>query len=165
MPDRLEEAASDVVGSSLLWGTEAPICWPEPLATEVCCLLRAHIQDVVERLPKLVRLSAVLPCGHQRDLQGQPGEDLSPPVSGGIFRGVRSQVLFSSALLVGGEGIRRRGLVLSINNCVQSWGQQHGFGFCHHPVLFEDKCLLGEMGSTSLSGGGDVVILQIHIVK
>lgn len=37
--------------------------------------------------------------------------------------------------------------------------------FYHHGTLFEDECLLGEMGSTSLSDGGDAVTLKIHIVK
>jgi len=39
-----------VVGDSLLSGAEAPICYPESLSREVCCLSGAHVKDVTERL-------------------------------------------------------------------------------------------------------------------
>jgi len=33
---------------------EAPICRPDTLSGEVCCLPGAHIRDVTKRLPSLV---------------------------------------------------------------------------------------------------------------
>lgn len=42
-----------IVDNSLLVGTGAPISWPDVLSREVCCLLRAGIRDVTERLPSL----------------------------------------------------------------------------------------------------------------
>ncbi|KAM8793383.1 LOW QUALITY PROTEIN: uncharacterized protein ACNFOS_013364 [Eudromia elegans] len=43
------------MGDSLLQGTEAPICRPDPLAREVCCLPGARIRAVTGRLPRLVQ--------------------------------------------------------------------------------------------------------------
>lgn len=41
-----------VIGDSLLRGTEAPICHPDSISREVCCMLLACIHDVMEMLPK-----------------------------------------------------------------------------------------------------------------
>ena len=49
------------VGSSLLQGIEALTCQPDLLSKEFCCFLGAWIQDVVERLLKLVPPS-ITPC-------------------------------------------------------------------------------------------------------
>lgn len=45
-----------VVDDSLLRVTEGPICWPDREWQEVGCFLGAKIQDVAERVPKLVKL-------------------------------------------------------------------------------------------------------------
>lgn len=42
-----------VVGNSLLWGTKHPLCCPDPLAREICCLPGGHIRDIVVRITKL----------------------------------------------------------------------------------------------------------------
>ena len=49
------------VGDSLLWGMEVPVYPPDPLSREVCCLLVAHIWDVVDRLSRLV-WPPIIPC-------------------------------------------------------------------------------------------------------
>lgn len=42
---------------SLPGGTETPICRPVKSPREACCLAGARVQDVVERLTKLVQPS------------------------------------------------------------------------------------------------------------
>lgn len=42
------------MGYSFLRGTEAPICHPDPLSREVCCMPGA-CKDEIERLPDPVR--------------------------------------------------------------------------------------------------------------
>ena len=42
------------VGDSALKGTEAPICQPDLVSREVCCLQGARIRGVAEGLPGLV---------------------------------------------------------------------------------------------------------------
>ena len=43
-----------VIGDSLLKEAERPICRPNPLHKEVCCLLGAQVKDVRKKLPSLV---------------------------------------------------------------------------------------------------------------
>jgi len=43
-----------VIGDSLLKGAEGPICRPDPLHREVCCVLGARVKDVRKKLPSLV---------------------------------------------------------------------------------------------------------------
>lgn len=35
--------------------TEVPICWPDRVSWEVCCLLEARVRVVLERVPQLVK--------------------------------------------------------------------------------------------------------------
>ena len=44
-----------VVGDSILRGVEGPICRPDPLHREVCCLPGARVKDLTAKLPTLVR--------------------------------------------------------------------------------------------------------------
>ena len=46
-----------VIGDSLLRGTEGPICRPDPLLREVCCLPGAQVKDVTRKLPTVVQPS------------------------------------------------------------------------------------------------------------
>lgn len=39
------------VGDSLLKGTEAPVCSPDGVSQEVCCIPGAKIRDVADRVP------------------------------------------------------------------------------------------------------------------
>ena len=50
-----------VIGDSLLKGAEGPICRPDPLNREICCLLGAQIKDLRKKLPTLVRPSDYYP--------------------------------------------------------------------------------------------------------
>lgn len=43
------------MGDSLLKGTEGPICKPDPLQKEDCCLSGACIRDVKRKLPALIQ--------------------------------------------------------------------------------------------------------------
>lgn len=45
-----------VIGDSSLRGTEVPICRPDNLSREVCCLPGAHSRDIARRLLSLVKL-------------------------------------------------------------------------------------------------------------
>lgn len=45
------------MGDSLLKGTEGPICRPDPLHMEVCCLPGAWIRDVKRKLSALFQPS------------------------------------------------------------------------------------------------------------
>jgi len=51
----------DVIGDSLLRGTEGPICRSDPLLRELCCLLRAWAKDVKRKIPTLVQPSDYYP--------------------------------------------------------------------------------------------------------
>jgi len=59
---------------------------------------------------------------------------------------MRTQVIFSSVLLVRRNSVRRKALTLYINNWLQSCCQQHEFGFHDHENLFRDQHLLRRDG-------------------
>lgn len=46
-----------VIDSSLLRGTEGPICQPDPTCREVYCLSGAWVRDITKKCPGLVHLS------------------------------------------------------------------------------------------------------------
>lgn len=45
-----------VIGESLLRAVEAQVGWPNFSSQEVCCLSGVHIQDVTERIKRLIKL-------------------------------------------------------------------------------------------------------------
>jgi len=50
-----------IIGNSLLSGTEGPVCRPDPLLREVCCLPGTSVKDVRRKLPALVQHSGYYP--------------------------------------------------------------------------------------------------------
>ena len=105
-----------VVGDSLLRGAEGPICPPDPLHREVCCLPGARVRDVLDKLPDLVNSSDYYPL-----LVFQVGSDevgrRSPKsikrdfrALGQRLKGSGTQVMFSSipSVAIMNEEINRK---------------------------------------------------------
>ena len=68
-----------VVSDSLLRGTEAPICWPDALSREVCCLLGGSYRGCHQETTKPCTVNwllsaAVVSCVHQWYSQEQSEE-------------------------------------------------------------------------------------------
>ncbi|KAM8793368.1 LOW QUALITY PROTEIN: UV excision repair protein RAD23 homolog B-like [Eudromia elegans] len=132
-----------VVGDSLLQGTEAPICRPDPLSREVCCLPGARIRDVTERLPRLVRKGDYYPLllfhvGTKDATRKLAEIKQDYRALGTAVKGMGAQVMFSSILPMSRMDSRRRRQILQINNCLRRWSWQQGFGFYDHGTLFDD---------------------------
>lgn len=132
LPNQLGKSAETVEALlGTLWGTSGHLLLP----------------GEVRSIGGLDFQQAVLPSGHQWYCLGNMDHvknyyrDLVVAV-----RGIGSQVVFSSALLVRWKGVSRRALVLCINNWLQSWYQQHDFGFYDHGSLFKDQHPLGGEG-------------------
>jgi len=115
-----------VVGSSLLRATEAPICHPDALSREVCCLPQAHIRDVTKSLPSLVSSNDYYPLllfhvgtndTARKSLRSikQDYRDL-----GAAVRDSGVQVASSSILLVKGKGIQRASQIWQIIKCLRT---------------------------------------------
>lgn len=125
---------------------------------EVCCLPEAWIQDIVERLPKLVHKSdynfLLLFHVGANDTRGKL-ETIKQDFRalGVAVKGLRAQVIFPSVLPVREKDGRRREQTFQVNNWLWCWCRQQGFGFFDHGTLIEDQELTGrEMASTSLRG-------------
>ncbi|XP_068782230.1 uncharacterized protein [Struthio camelus] len=140
-----------VVGDSLLQGTEAPICRPDLLSREVCCLPGARIRDVMERLPRLVHASDYYPLlifhVGANDMKGKL-ETIKRDFRalGMVVKGLGAQVVFSSILPVRGKDRRRSRRIFQVNSWLRRWCWQQGFGFYDHGTLFEDQQLMGRDG-------------------
>lgn len=50
-----------IIGESLLGGTEVPLCCPDILSRDMCCLPGAHIRDIRKALPQLIKLEDYFP--------------------------------------------------------------------------------------------------------
>ncbi|XP_074667595.1 uncharacterized protein LOC141917867 [Strix aluco] len=98
----------NVVGDSILRGIEGPICRPDPLHREVCCLPGACVKDLMAKLPVLVRPKDYYPL-----LVFQVGSDditrRSPKsvkrdfrALGKVIKGSGAQTVFSSIPSVAG---------------------------------------------------------------
>ena len=124
-----------VIGDSLLKGAEGPICRPDPLHREVCCLLGVRVKDVRKKLPSLVRPTDYYPL-----LFFQVGSDDLGRTSlrtlkkdfralGRQVKGSGAQVVFSSIPPVIGndEGLNMMGQ--RINTWLRAWCAWQGFGF------------------------------------
>ena len=124
-----------VIGDSLLKGAEGPICRPDPLHREVCCLPGVRVKDVRKKLPSLVRPTDYYPL-----LLFQIGSDDIGRTSlrtmekdfralGRQVKGSRAQVVFSSIppAIGNNEGLD----IMSqwINTWLRAWCARQGFGF------------------------------------
>ena len=99
-----------MVGDSLLWAMEGSICRPDLTCREVCCLLGAHIRDIARKVPGLVCPSDYCPLlivqvGSDEIAQGSL-QAIKKDIRalGQMVEGVVVYVLFSSLILLGGEG-------------------------------------------------------------
>ena len=45
-----------------------------------------------------------------------------------------------------GKGVRRRALIMHVDNWLRNWCWRQGFGFYDHETLFADQHLLGKDG-------------------
>ncbi|KAF7243698.1 Polyribonucleotide nucleotidyltransferase, partial [Varanus komodoensis] len=111
-----------VVGDSLLRGTEAAVCRPNPETREVCCLLGACIRHVKDRVERLVRSG-----GHQplmvihvgtNDVarQGVVGTTRDFEALGKKLRELKAQVAFLSILPIRGFGPGRDRRASEVND-------------------------------------------------
>lgn len=154
-----------VIGDSLLKGTEGPICRPDPVHREVCCLPGARVKDVKRMLPSLVRPSDYYPL-----LLFQVGSDevtrRSPRAMkkdfktlGRLVKGSGAQVVFSSIPPVAGndEGLNRR--TQQINAWLRAWCCRQDFGFFDHGLIYKTPGLL-VTGRNTLTSRGKRVLGQ-----
>ena len=151
-----------VIGDSLLKGAEGPICRPDPLNREICCLLGAQIKDLRKKLPTLVRPSDYYPL-----LLFQIGCDDIGRTSiktmkkdfralGRQVKGSRAQVVFSSIHPVIGsdEGLNMMGqqiVCLRWANrwaCLRGWCARQGVGFFDFCSACTRPGLLATAGTT-----------------
>ena len=122
-----------VIGDSLLKEAERPICRPNPLHKEVCCLLGAQVKDVRKKLPSLV-----WPTDYYPLLLFQVGSDDLGKIwtlkknfraSRRQVKGSGAQVVFSSIppAIGNNEGLDVMGH--RINTWLRAWCAWQGFGF------------------------------------
>ncbi|KFQ60646.1 hypothetical protein N334_01172, partial [Pelecanus crispus] len=141
-----------VVGDSLLWETEGPICRPDPSHREVCCLPGAQVRDITKKLPDLVRPSNYYPL-----LVVQVGSDeiteRSPKAIKRDFRalgqlvaGSGAQIVFSSILSMAGKNAERNRKTHLINKGLGGWCCQWNFGFLDHGEVYTAPGLLAADG-------------------
>ena len=96
-----------VIGDSLLRGTEAPICCPDNLSREVCCLPGACVRDVRKALPQLIKPEdyyplVVIQVGSREAATRKMRNTKKDFASlGRLLKGSGVQVVFSSVLPLG----------------------------------------------------------------
>lgn len=59
-----------------------------------------------------------------------------------LVKGMGVQMVLSSILLEKGKCVRRRALIMQINNWLWNWSWQQGFGSYNHGSLFAEQHLL-----------------------
>ena len=141
-----------VIGDSLPCRMEAPICRPDPLFREVCCLPGDRIRDVTTGLKSLVQPSDYYPF-----LLFHVGtNDVATKSLRSIKRYFRAlermltnlgaQVVFYSVLPVTGGDFGRNRRAQDINTWLQDWCLHQNFGFLNHGRAFETQGMLGPDG-------------------
>ena len=155
-----------MVGDSLLRGTEGPICRPDPVRREVCCLPGARVRDITRKLPKLVRSSDYFPL-----LVVQVGSDEIAQTSlqtmkkefrdlGRLVQGAGAQMIFCS--IPSGGAVRdteRDWKIRAMNNWLGGWCRARNFGFFDHGAVYSAPGLLSVRG-TRLSLRGQRILAQ-----
>ena len=122
-------------GGECLAKAEGPLCRPNPLHREVCCLLGVRVKDVRKKLPSIVRPTDYYPL-----LLFQVGSDDLGRTSlrtlkkdfralGRQVKGSGAQVVFSSIppAIGNNEGLDIMGQ--QINTWLKAWCAWQGFGF------------------------------------
>jgi len=124
-----------VIGDSLLKGAEDPLCRPNPLHREICCLLGAWVKDVRKKLPSIVQPSVYYPL-----LLFQVGSDDTGRTSlrtmkkgframGERGKGLGAQVVFSSISPVIGNDEGLNMMDQRINTCSEPGVPGRDLGF------------------------------------
>ena len=134
-----------VIGYSLLKGAEGPICRPDPLDREVCCLPVAQVKDVRKKLPSLVWPSDYYPLLLFQVGSDEVGRTLRTMKKDlralrRLVKGSGAQVVFSSPVTGNNEGLD----VMSqwINNWLSAWCHRQGFGFFDLGSIYMSPSLL-----------------------
>lgn len=116
-----------VVCDSLLKGTEASICYPYPQSRDVCCFPGAHIKDVTERLPDLVRPTdyytlLLFPIGTS-DTTASDLKNVKRDYKelGAAVKNLGAQAVFLSILQVREMGKERTDRIKKISKQLREW--------------------------------------------
>ena len=136
------------MGDSTLRGIEGPICRPDPLHREVCCLPEDRVKDLKAKLPALVRPNDYYPL-----LVFQVGSDditrRNPKAMkrdfrslGKVIKGSGAQTVFSSIPSVGGRDEKEYRGTQQMNLWLQDWCYRQGFGFFNHGLAYRTPDLL-----------------------
>ena len=136
------------MGDSILRGVEGPICRPDPLHREVCCLPGGRVNDLKAKLPTLVRPKDYYPL-----LVFQVGSDditrRSPKAMkrdfrslGKVIKGSGAQIVFSSIPSVGGMDEEEYRRTQQMSLWLQDWCYSQGFGFFNHGLVYRAPDLL-----------------------
>ena len=137
-----------VVGDSILRGIEGPICRPDPLHREVCCLPGAHVKDLTAKLPALVRPKDYYPLlvfqVGSDDITGRSPKAMKRDFRalGKLVKGLRAQTVFSSIPSVGGMDEKEYRRTQQMNLWLQDWCYRQGFGFFNHGLVYMASDLL-----------------------
>ena len=137
---------------SLLRGTEAPICQPDPSHRGVCCLPGARVREVARKLPGLVWLTDYYPL-----LVMEVGSDemaeRSPETIKRDFRAVGrfvegsgAQTVLSSIPSVAGRKIKRNRITHMINMWLRGWCHRWNFRFFGQGQVYTALGLLATDG-------------------
>lgn len=84
--------------------TEAPICHPDPISRQVCCVPGALIRDAAERLPDCCYALLVVHMAVS-DIESSSLKSIKKDYRalGKVVRGPRAQIVFSLVIQVKGE--------------------------------------------------------------
>uniref|UniRef100_A0A8B9G7H1 Uncharacterized protein n=1 Tax=Amazona collaria TaxID=241587 RepID=A0A8B9G7H1_9PSIT len=142
-----------VVGDSNLKGTEAPICQPDPVSREVCCLPGAQIRDVAEKLPALVSPTDYYPLlvmhVDATDIDSSSSKSIKKDYMalGEVVRGSGAQIVFLSILQDTGQDLEKARRIGQVNKWLEGWCYSQGFGYLEHGTQFSRSGLLGAGGA------------------
>jgi len=101
-----------LIGNSLLGDSKTPICCPDNLSREVCCLLGSRVRDVKKTLPHLIKQDdyyqlTVIQVGSQDAATRKSKNIRDFATLGKMLKGSRVQVVFS-VFLIGDWDLERR---------------------------------------------------------
>jgi len=142
-----------VVGDSLFRDTEEPICRPDREASKLCCLLRAKVRDMAERVPRLVKSIDYYPLllfhvGTNDTASQNVGKIKEDFKALGVKAiSIGAQLIFPSILPAGGRGSARNRHIMGVSSWLCGWCHCEGFGFYDNGTFFNDYNLLERDGT------------------
>ena len=140
-------------------GAEAPICRPDPVSREVCCLPGSRIRDVAERLPGLVSPTDYYPLivvhVGASDMASSSLKNIKKDYRalGEVVRGSGAQVVFSSILQDKGEDLKNARRIWQMNKWLEQRCHSQRFGYLDHGTQFGRPGVL-EAGGAGLTTKG-----------